>query len=63
MPTTKSPLELRYKNSSPLRTLLAVYSYDKWKVVWSLVFGAVKHTPFLFMPVIIGNLVTAVSDP
>lgn len=63
MPTTKSPLELRYKNSSPIRTLLAVYSYDKWKVMWSLVFGAIKHTPFLFMPVIIGNLVTAVADP
>ncbi|MFP4162500.1 MAG: ABC transporter ATP-binding protein [Chitinispirillaceae bacterium] len=63
MPTNESSLELSYKNSSPLRTLLAVYSYDKWKVLCSLVFGAIKHTPFLFMPMIIGDLVTAVSDP
>ncbi len=61
--TNKSPLELRYRNAHPLRTLALIFSYDKYKVFLSLFFGAVKHTPFLFMPVIIGNLVTAVSHP
>ncbi|MDG5815952.1 ABC transporter ATP-binding protein [Chitinispirillales bacterium ANBcel5] len=60
---TNNHLEQHYKNSSPVLTLFRLFSKERRKVVLSLIFGAIKHTPFLFLPIIIGDVITSVSDP
>ncbi|KMQ52922.1 Lipid A export ATP-binding/permease protein MsbA [Chitinispirillum alkaliphilum] len=63
MKTDLSTPEVDKRKSGPLKILLSFFYQDRWKVFLSLLFGAIKHTPFLFMPIIMGNVITAVSDP
>ena len=53
-------LELNYRNSKPFRTLLRIFKPERKNIAISLTVLAIKHSPAMFLPVIIGNVINAI---
>ncbi|HEY4785086.1 MAG TPA: ABC transporter ATP-binding protein [Bacteroidales bacterium] len=53
-------LDLNYRNSRPFRTFLRIFKPERKNVIIAYVVLAIKHSPALFLPVIIGNVINAV---
>jgi ATP-binding cassette subfamily B protein len=53
-------LELNFRKSKPFRTLLQIFKPEQKNVIAALVVLTIKHSPALFLPVIIGNVINAV---
>src|SRR6266542_1801093 len=52
-------LELNYRNAKPFRTFLRIFRPERRNIAISLTVLAIKHSPALFLPVIIGNVINA----
>ncbi len=57
------PLERRYRYSHPLQTFFALLANEKGKLFAALLIGVGKHTPLMFMPIVVGNVVNIITDP
>ena len=53
-------LDLNFRRSRPFRTLLRIFKPEQKNVIAALVVLTIKHSPALFLPVIIGNVINAV---
>lgn len=53
-------LELNFRKTTPFRALLQIFKPERRNVIIALVVLAIKHSPALFLPVIIGNVIDAV---
>jgi ATP-binding cassette, subfamily B, bacterial len=60
MENPSSLLELSFRKSKPFRTLLRIFKPERRNVAAALLVLSVKHSPALFLPVIIGNVINAV---
>jgi ATP-binding cassette subfamily B protein len=52
--------ELNFSRSKPFRTLLRIFKPEKRNIALALIVLTVKHSPALFLPIIIGNVINAV---
>ncbi|MBD3242701.1 MAG: hypothetical protein GF331_19070, partial [Chitinivibrionales bacterium] len=57
------PLERRYRYSHPLQTFFALLANEKGRLFGALIVGVFKHTPLMFMPIVIGNVVNIITNP
>ena len=55
-----SSLKLSFRRSKPFRTLLKIFDSEKRNVTIALIVLTIKHSPALFLPLIIGNVINAV---
>jgi ABC-type multidrug transport system fused ATPase/permease subunit len=53
-------LELNYSKTTPFRTLLQIFKPERKNIIIALVVLAIKHSPALFLPIIIGNVINAI---
>jgi ATP-binding cassette subfamily B protein len=53
-------LEQTFVKSRPFRTLLKIFRPEKRNVTLALIVLAIKHSPALFLPIIIGNVINAI---
>jgi ATP-binding cassette subfamily B protein len=56
----KSLLELNFKNKNPFGTLLQIFKPEKKNIIKSLIVLFFKHSPALFIPIIVGNIINAI---
>ena len=56
----KSLLELNFKKKKPFATLLQIFKPEKKNITKSLIVLFLKHSPALFLPIIIGNVINAI---
>ncbi|MDF5729797.1 MAG: ABC transporter ATP-binding protein [Rhizonema sp. PD38] len=56
-------LLLTYNSHKPLSTLLLLYRHDWGKLVLSMLFYVVKHSPEWIRPVVIANIIDIISRP
>jgi len=54
-------LELNYRKTTPFRSLLQIFKPERKNIVMALVVLTIKHSPALFLPVIIGNVINAIT--
>jgi len=52
--------ELKFKNISVLKILAALFRYEQKNFIFSLIFLTIKHSPAMFLPIIIGNVINAI---
>jgi ATP-binding cassette, subfamily B, bacterial len=57
---TANLLELNYRSMSPVKTLFNLFRYEKKNVILAIVLLVIKHSPALFLPLIIGNVINAI---
>jgi ATP-binding cassette, subfamily B, bacterial len=57
-----SQVDFKYKNASPIRRLLYLYHGQYLKLLMSILVFAIKHSPVWILPVIIGRMITIISD-
>ncbi len=55
-------LELHYRKSRPFWMLLQIFKPEKKNIIIALIVLTIKHSPALFLPVIIGNVINAVAS-
>jgi ATP-binding cassette subfamily B protein len=55
-------LESNFRKTTPFRALLQIFKPERKNIIIALVVLAIKHSPALFLPVIIGNVINAVID-
>jgi ATP-binding cassette, subfamily B, bacterial len=53
-------LELNYRSMSPVKTLINLFRNERKNVILSILLLTIKHSPALFLPVIIGNVINAI---
>jgi ATP-binding cassette subfamily B protein len=53
-------LELNYRDSKPFLTLLRIFKPERTNIILALVVLTIKHSPALFLPVIVGNVINAI---
>jgi ATP-binding cassette, subfamily B, bacterial len=53
-------LDLNFRKSRPFRTLLQIFKPERKNVIAALLVLSIKHSPALFLPVIIGNVINAI---
>ncbi len=56
-------LLLTYNSHTPLSTLLLLYRHDWGKLVLSMLFYVIKHSPEWIRPVVIANMIDIISRP
>ncbi len=56
-------LLLTYNSHKPLSTLLLLYRHDWGKLVLSMLFYVIKHSPEWIRPVVIANMIDIISRP
>ena len=59
---SEKTLERRYQGESPFRTLLYLFSDQKWRLVLAGIFYVIKHSPVWVMPLITANIIDIVSS-
>jgi len=57
-----SQVDFKYKNASPLKMLFYLYHGQYLKLLLSIFFFAIKHSPVWILPVIIARMITIISD-
>ncbi len=55
-------LELKYRKQTPFKTLLQIFKPERKNITISLIVLTIKHSPALFLPVIIGNVINAIIN-
>jgi ATP-binding cassette subfamily B protein len=55
-----SLLELNYRSMSPARTLINLFRKERKNITLAFIFLTIKHSPALFLPIIIGNVINAI---
>jgi ATP-binding cassette subfamily B protein len=55
-----SLLELNYQKSKPFLTLIKIFRSERRNIIIALVLLTIKHSPALFLPIIIGNVINAI---
>jgi ATP-binding cassette, subfamily B, bacterial len=55
-------LGIKYRSLSPVKTLFELFREEKGNVILSLFLLAVKHSPALFLPVVVGNVINAIVN-
>jgi ATP-binding cassette, subfamily B, bacterial len=55
-------LDLNYKRTKPFTTLIQIFSPEKKNIIIALILLAIKHSPALFLPIIIGNVINAIIN-
>jgi ATP-binding cassette subfamily B protein len=55
-----SLLELNYSSMSPVMTLKKLFRKERKNITLAFIFLTIKHSPALFLPIIIGNVINAV---
>ncbi len=58
----RSIYKTTFRKAQPFRTLLSMFRPERKNVVIALLVLTIKHSPALFLPVIIGNVVNAVVE-
>ena len=56
-----SLLEFNYRNSNPFRSLWQIFYYERKNLIISLLLLTIKHSPALFLPIIVGNVINAIA--
>jgi ATP-binding cassette subfamily B protein len=56
-----SLLEFNYRNSNPFRSLWQIFYFERKNLIASLLLLTVKHSPALFLPIIVGNVINAIA--
>lgn len=60
MKSNRNLLEINYRSLSPVKTFIALFRAEHRNVILALVLLIIKHSPALFLPVIIGNVINAI---
>jgi ATP-binding cassette subfamily B protein len=56
-----SLLEFHYRKSNPFKALWKIFHFERKNLITSLILLTIKHSPALFLPIIIGNVINAIS--
>jgi ATP-binding cassette subfamily B protein len=56
-----SLLEFHYRKSNPFKALWKIFHFERKNLIISLLLLTIKHSPALFLPIIIGNVINAIS--
>jgi len=57
-----SQVDFKYKNASPIKRLFYFYHGQYLKLLLSIFFFAIKHSPVWILPVIIARMITIICD-
>ena len=57
-----SQADFKYKNASPIKRLMYLYHGQYLKLLFSIFFFAIKHSPVWILPVIIARMITIIGD-
>jgi ATP-binding cassette subfamily B protein len=57
-----SQVDFKYKNASPIKRLFNLYHGQYLKLLLSVFFFAIKHSPVWILPVVIARMITIMSD-
>ncbi len=60
-PKYTSLLELNYSRSNPFRALWQIFYFERRNLLISIFLLTIKHSPALFLPIIIGNVINAIA--
>jgi ATP-binding cassette subfamily B protein len=56
-----SVLEFNYRKSNPFGALWRIFYFERKNLIISLILLTIKHSPALFLPIIIGNVINAIA--
>ncbi|MDA8376578.1 MAG: ABC transporter ATP-binding protein [Planctomycetia bacterium] len=55
-------LDSAYRNKTPLATLWSLFQRYRWRMVWVIITFAIKQSPVWALPIVTGNIITAITQ-